>query len=632
SPGKHTMATYHSSFWKDPLPPFDILIHGALRHSAGRPSLRVTNDADAAVAYFEIRDSDTRPIVIDFVAKDSTDDGARSTALKHVVLNGIELDGTNPLSRARVPQPLDGDEHVAASPTLSWRPAAAAVAHDLYFGTSQSVVAAATHRSPEYLGRVSDARHTCAAKEPNAEYFWRVDEVHGEHAEEVITGDVWRFRVRHLAFPTAEGYGRFARGGRGGRVLEVTNLNDSGPGSLREAVEAEGARTVVFRVSGLITLESKLIVRHPYLTIAGQTAPGKGICLRKFNLGVIGAHDVVIRYLRVRPGDLSGVTLDGMGLASGDHCIIDHCSISWTLDEAFSSRAAKNITFQRSLISEALNVAGHKNYKPGTQHGYAASIGGDIGSFHHNLLAHCAGRNWSLAGGLDKAGVHTGRLDIRNNVVYNWSHRTTDGGAMQVNFVNNYYKPGPSSKVFHVLKPERNLGFGPQDYFVEGNVMEGRYDASLRWEGVIKPRDEELDDFIHETPFFPSYVVTEPANVAFESVLADVGCNLPVLDDHDARVMEEVRNGTCTFRGSVTQLPGLPDSQQDVGGWEEYPELSRTEEWDSDHDGLPDAWEMANGTNPSSPANDFGDANADPDGDGYTLLEDYLNSITAKPG
>ena len=157
---------------------------------------------------------------------------------------------------------------------------------------------------------------------------------------------------------------------------------------------------------------------------------------------MLGTHDVIVRYIRVRPGNIAGLTLDGMGMASTDHSIIDHCSISWTQDESFSSRAAKNITLQRTLISEALNVAGHKNYEKGKQHGYAASIGGDIGSFHHNLLAHCAGRNWSLAGGLDKAGRHTGRLDIRNNVVYNWGHRTTDGGVMQLNFVNNYYKPG----------------------------------------------------------------------------------------------------------------------------------------------------------------------------------------------
>src|SRR6188768_2809958 len=183
---------------------------------------------------------------------------------------------------------------------------------------------------------------------------------------------------------------------------------------------------------------------------------------------MLGATNVIIRYVRVRPGNISGMTLDGMGMASSDDCIIDHCSISWTLDEAFSSRGAHNITLQRTLISEALNEAGHKKYPTGTQHGYAASIGGDIGSFHHNLLAHCAGRNWSLAGGLDKATRHAGRLDIRNNVVFNWGHRTTDGGARQVNFVNNYYKPGPASDIKVYLRPQfEHPDFGPQQYYVE---------------------------------------------------------------------------------------------------------------------------------------------------------------------
>jgi len=160
-------------------------------------------------------------------------------------------------------------------------------------------------------------------------------------------------RPRQLAFPSAEGYGRWALGGRGGRVIEVTSIADSGPGTLRAAVEAEGPRTVVFNVSGLITLESKLVIRktNSNLTIAGQTAPGKGICIRKFNFGMMGASNVIVRYLRVRPGNISGTTLDGMGMASSDDCIIDHCSISWTLDEAFSSRGAHNITLQRTLIS-----------------------------------------------------------------------------------------------------------------------------------------------------------------------------------------------------------------------------------------------------------------------------------------
>jgi len=437
---------------------------------------------------------------------------------------------------------------------------------------------------------------------------------------------------RTLAFPTAEGYGRFAQGGRGGRVIAVTNLQDSGPGSLRAAVEATGPRTVVFEVSGLIKLESKLVIRpaNSFLTIAGQTAPGIGICISNYNLGMLGAHDVIIRYVRVRPGNTSGTTLDGMGMASADNCIIDHCSISWTQDEAFSSRGAKNITLQRTLISEALNIAGHKNYKPGTQHGYAASIGGDIGSFHHNLLAHCAGRNWSLAGGLDKANGHAyaGRLDIRNNVVYNWGHRTTDGGAHEVNFVANYYKPGPATKVFHALKAQYGGFPGTQQYYVAGNVMPGHFDAGNQEKARLAATErggrlpETYSPWV-DAPFFESHVTTHSAGEAYENVLADVGCNFPALDPHDQRIIAETRAGTATYTGSASGFPGLPDSQDDVGGWDAYPEIRRPADWDTDRDGLPDAWESARGLDPGDP----NDGPADSDGDGMTNLEDYLNAL-----
>jgi hypothetical protein len=435
-------------------------------------------------------------------------------------------------------------------------------------------------------------------------------------------------RTRQLAFPTAEGWGRFARGGRGGRVIEVTNLNDSGPGSLRAAVEAEGPRTAVFNVSGMITLESRLIIHNPFLTIAGQTAPGKGICIRKYNLGMLGAHDVIVRYLHVRPGNISGTTLDGMGMASSDNCIIDHCSISWSLDEAFSSRSAKNITLQRTLISEALNAAGHKKYPPGTQHGYAASIGGDIGSFHHNLLAHCEGRNWSLAGGLDKKGFYIGRLDIRNNVVYNWKHRATDGGAHEVNFVNNYYQPGPATQWFYALNAQYGGFPGSQQYYFEGNVMPGHFGLTNQAAGRTATTEHggklptDYSPWV-DRPFFESFVKTHTAAETYTNVLANVGCNFPVLDEHDQRVIAEVRSGTFKFKGSKTGLPGLPDSQDDVGAWEDYPEVHRPAGWDTDYDGIPDEWEKAHGLDPNNPS----DASKDSNGNGYTNLEEYLNSL-----
>jgi hypothetical protein len=437
-----------------------------------------------------------------------------------------------------------------------------------------------------------------------------------------------------LAFPTAEGYGRFAQGGRGGRVLHVTNLNDSGSGSLREAVEATGSRTVVFDVSGLITLESRLIIRktNSDLTIAGQTAPGQGICLRKYNFGMLGATNVVIRYMRVRPGNLSGTTLDGMGMASANDCIIDHCSISWTLDEAFSSRGAHNITLQRTLISEALNAAGHKKYPPGTQHGYAASIGGDVGSFHHNLLANCEGRNWSLAGGLEKkTSTYAGRMDLRNNVVFNWKHRATDGGAHEVNFVNNFYQPGPATDFFYALNAQYGGFPGTQQYYFVGNVMPGHYGLTNQEVGREATTERGGKIPVEYSPwvdkeFFPSFVKTQSAAEAYTNVLADVGCNFPALDAHDQRIIAEVRSGIPKFKGSKTGLPGLPDSQDDVGGWDNYPEVHRAADWDTDGDGIPDAWEKSHGLNPK----DASDANKDLNGDGYTNLEKYLNSLVGE--
>ncbi len=648
-PGVHTLATFHN--WIEPppqpLPPLEVYLNGKRVLDGVRPTCRVTNDADMASAYIRFAAAAGREIVIRFQP-------AAGSEGEGVILNGFELNASDPAARASRPVPADGDEHVAAEQgavTLRWSSPKGVVAHELYFGTNASEVAtvytkvpskqifdryfgtnssaaaqaaAAFPRSPLYQGILQIPAHTVDRLDHLSTYYWRVDESHA--SGKFVRGEAWRFRIRHLAFPSAEGYGRFAIGGRGGRVIEVTNLNDSGPGSLRAAVEAEGPRTAGFSVSGLITLESRLIIRNPYLTIAGQTAPGKGICIRNYNLGMLGAHDVIIRYLRVRPGDAAGVTLDGMGMAGCDHCIIDHCSISWSQDEVFSSRGAKNITLQRSLLSEALNAAGHKNYPAGTQHGYAASISGMIGSFHHNLLAHCAGRNWSLAGGLNQGGRHTGWLDIRNNVVYNWRHRTTDGGAAQVQFVNNYYKPGPASKYFYVLNPERNniQGFGPQMYFVEGNVMEGRYGPENPLEGVTRP--EPYEQFIVPEPFFEPHVRPQTAREAYEDVLANVGCNRPALDDHDRRVIQETRDGAFRFSGSRTGLPGLPDSQNDVGGWEDYPEIPREPGWDADHDGMADAWEKRAGLDPAHAE----DGALDRDRDGYTNLEEYLGWLAGE--
>jgi hypothetical protein len=625
TPGKHTIVTYHNALWAKPISAFDVYVNDQAKLKAVAPSTQVKSRDDGTTAYVEVDAKEGQDVVLRFVP-----DG--SQPIDNIILNGFEIDRPNPHRQAIKPFPADADEHSIENPSLTWQPAKSAASHEVYFGTDAKRVAEATPQSPEFLGRQKQDTFSLDRQKLDDlnTYYWRVDEVFEDHPDQPVHGELWSFRIRHLAFPGAEGYGRFAIGGRAGKVYTVTNLNDAGPGSLREAIEADEPRTIVFNVGGLISLKSKLVFHNPYLTVAGQTAPGKGICIRNYTFGGIGARDTIIRYIRLRLGNLAGITMDGMGLASSDHDIIDHCSISWTIDEAFSSRAAKNITLQRCLISEALNVAGHQNYAAGTGHGYAASIGGDVGSFHHNLLADCAGRNWSMAGGLNQAGRHTGRLDLRNNVVYNWYHRTTDGGAKEVNFVGNYYKPGPSSKVFHVLMSEREAvpSFGPQDYYVEGNVMPDHYDATQPLAGVIaKPASIPLTEFIKDKPLFESYVTTQSAEDAYQSVLADVGCNIPVLDDHDQRIIRETRDGTTTYKGSKTGLAGIPDSQDDVGGWEDYPEIHRPDGWDTDGDGIPDDWEKSHSLNASDRTDGAKDS-----GDGYTNLEKYLNSLAEQRG
>ncbi|MBD5779123.1 T9SS C-terminal target domain-containing protein [Pelagicoccus sp. NFK12] len=627
--GTHTFTSFHGSIGTKLEGAYSVLVDG-VPLARVTPAAQAESNEDLASAFVRFEAKRGKAVTIQIVA-DGTDP---------VVLNGFAIDDTDPKHRALKPSPANYERHADGDRgrvRLSWTPADSAVTQNVFFASDRDAeeavrrVAAAEKHSDSFWNSVPQGRAVEVPIEPNnslLHYAWRVDSIdpHGN----VTRGDIWRFRVRHLAFPTAEGYGRFAIGGRGGRVLHVTNLNDSGPGSLRAAVEATGPRTVVFDVSGLISLESKLVFgeENEFLTIAGQTAPGKGICIRNYTFGGIGSRDTIVRFIRLRMGDLAGETMDGMGLASGDHSIVDHCSISWSIDEAFSSRGAKNITFQRNLISEALNVAGHRKYGENKGHGYAGSISGNVGSFHHSLLAHNAGRNWSLAGAIDQANRHAGRLDIRNMVVYNWRNRTTDGGAREVNFVNNYYKPGPASEVMTYLNPQyENPSFGPQQYYVSGNVMEGVVGPegpASGYEGM-RVRGKQPWPVTVEQPFFESYVTTHSAEEAYENVLADVGCNVPMLDDHDKRVIQEVRTGTTTFVGSRSGLPGLPDSQTDVGGWEDYPVVHRPENWDTDRDGLPDQWEARKGLDPR----DGKDGAEDPDGDGYTHLEDYLNWLAA---
>lgn len=621
--GEHTLLAFFNNVdspTTNTFSPIDISLDGNVVVNNLIPTVRATKTADAASSYLRFQATAGTDVVILIAAETSGTEN-----VKNFIFNGFELNTPNISHQAINPDPKQNNEHIeltSGGKLLQWTAGSGAVSHNIYFGTDPTAVDNATTASPEFKGNQALANNSYQVNGlyTGATYYWRVDEVLSNGIEK---GNVWRFRPAQLAFPDAEGYGRFARGGRGGKVVAVTNLNDSGPGSFREAVTNDiGPRTIVFNTSGVIQLQSRLVLSQPYVTVAGQTAPGKGICIRSAPFGVTG-NDAVVQNLRVRVG--AGPTFDGMGLTGADNSIIDHCSISWTIDESFSSRSGKNITLQRTLISEALNAANHQNYPTGTEHGYAATIGGDIGSFHHNLLAHCYGRNWSLGGGLDGNGAYAGKMDITNNVVYNWGGRTTDGGTKEVNFVNNYYKPGAGSKIFVAFNQQNEgVGTGMQQCYFNGNVMPGYFDESNQTAGrKASGNTVPYDNFVN-TPFFPSYVTTQSAKNAYKIVLSDVGCTQPEFDEHDQRIISETLNGTYSAVGSVTGKPGFPDNETDVGGFENYPTVLRDTNWDSDQDGLPNWWENIIGTNVNSAIGDSSDANADPNLDGYTHLDEYL--------
>lgn len=426
-----------------------------------------------------------------------------------------------------------------------------------------------------------------------------------------------------LAFPGAEGWGRNAKGGRGGVVLKVTNLNDDGPGSFREAVMNPNPRIVIFEVSGTIALQSPLIITSPYLTIAGQTAPGDGICLRNFPLDIQNTNDIIIRCIRVRPGIESGLLgseIDGIEVRESKNVILDHCSVSWSNDEAVNNwHRSSFMTVQWCMISEPLNKSVHEK----GAHAFAASIGGYKSSFHHNLLANAAGRNPSIAGNNQHFTV---LLDIRNCVISNWGHRTCDGKPLSVNLLNNYYKAGPATKESvrkRIAKIDNSdhMGFTGL-WYIEGNYMDGfplisknNWDGGVEFSpGTSEPRNRQVSIF-EVAP-----VTTQTAENAYNLVLTNAGCIAPARDAVDVRVVNQILTGKYE-----KSADGIIDTVEQAGGW---PFLKQGKILkDSDGDGIPDEWEIAHGLNPNDPS----DANGDYNGDGYTNIEKYINSLVPDP-
>ncbi len=464
---------------------------------------------------------------------------------------------------------------------------------------------------------------------------------------------------RAPAFPGAEGGGRFATGGRGGAVYEVTNLKDSGPGSLRDAVSAPD-RTVVFRVSGIIYLKKTLELKEDNITIAGQTAPGDGICIAGYTLSV-EASNIIIRYIRCRLGDENKDEDDAMHATEKripfkhHDIIIDHCSLSWSVDEVGTFYGIKNFTLQWCILSESLY---HSVHAKGS-HGYGGIWGGYMATFHHNLIADNSSRNPRFCGSRYTGIPDSEVVDFRNNVIYNWGNINSvyGGEGGNYNMVNNYYKPGPATsgsltKSSPKNKRNRILNYTSYYYskdaavypdtlwggkfYINGNEVEGYPDVTAdNWtNGVQKDGYYRAEELIRQArqnkpfPFAP--VRTQTAAEAYKSVLDSAGAILPKRDPVDKRIIKEVRSGTATYEGTayaaihkkgITHPSGIIDSQKDVGGYPVY--HSATPPKDADHDGMPDEWEKVNKLDP----NESADRNQYTLDKRYTNLEVYLNSI-----
>lgn len=437
------------------------------------------------------------------------------------------------------------------------------------------------------------------------------------------------FKLSLPSFPGAEGYAMHITGGRGGEVYEVTNLLDKGPGSLRNGVEQSGKRTIVFRVSGTIHLLSSLQIKNGDITIAGQTAPGQGICLADYPL-IIDADNVIIRFIRSRTGDVHQQASDAVSCNRVWDVIIDHCSFSWGMDEVASLYGNTNFILQWCLISEGFYDSYHHKGK----HSYGGIWGGDRASFHHNLLAHCTSRMPRFNGARYYSGWNE-QVDFRNNVIYNWGFNNIyggepsekDGSKARINMVNNYFKSGPASSVSsRIIEPSRQDDYPDSlySYFhVEGNFVRGYPSISEdNWKGGVQGVGGSALAEIRLLEAVPYIMDSDhSAAEAYEYVLAWSGCVLPFRDSHDERIINETLQGTASYGSSYKGGGnGIIDSQIDVGGW---PELETEDPApDGDHDGMPDQWELAHGLDPGNPE----DRNTISE-TGYTWLEVFLNSL-----
>jgi hypothetical protein len=415
------------------------------------------------------------------------------------------------------------------------------------------------------------------------------------------------------AFPGAEGAGKYTSGGRGGEVIEVTSLSDNGPGSLRYAINCRGPRVIIFRISGTIELQSKLEIEEGDLTVAGQTAPGGGICLKGYPL-IIDADNIIIRFLRVRLGDLAGQPYDAINCIGQKDIIIDHCSFSWGVDECASFYDNENFTLQWCIISESLNRSVH----PKGNHGYGGIWGGMQASFHHNIIAHHTSRLPRFQGSRNRSRPQNENAELCNNIIYNWTNKCIYGGEQgNYNITGNIFKPGPATppkKIYRIIEPFEPYG----KFYVRDNyIMVNGSAKAYSWKDHL-PGNEKGKAYISETPARINHpAACEEALSAYPSVLRYAGASL-VRDTVDSRIAAEVENGTFHYGDR-----GIIDSQEQVGGWPRL--MAGDAPQDSDHDGMPDAWEKANNLDPD----DYNDRNGYDLDNSYTNIEHYLNAIVS---
>ena len=424
-------------------------------------------------------------------------------------------------------------------------------------------------------------------------------------------------------------------GGRGGRVIYVTTLEDnSSVGSLRYAINQSGPRIIMFKVGGTIQLKSRLSISKGDVTIAGQTAPGDGITIRDYQVEV-KANNVIIRFMRFRMGDETKQEADALGGRNYQDIIIDHCSMSWSTDECVSFYGNENFTMQWCLASESLRISVHGKGK----HGYGGIWGGEKASFHHNLLAHHDSRNPRFCGSRYTNRPDDEIVDFRNNVLYNWGANTiyaAEGGTY--NLINNYYKAGPaSSNKSRIIQPYADDGKNQQPmgiygkFYIDGNYMTASTTVTNNnWQGVnmhssfsSRAPGVTLNDLKSDTEFTHAPITTHSAEKAYEKVVNYCGASFK-RDAVDIRIINDVTSGTATYMdGGNGSKNGLIDSQSAVGGW---PVLQTADApVDSDNDGMPDEWETANNLNPGSD----GDAQLTSVDGSYPNLEVYLNSLVS---